>query len=109
MRLIYHLAIVALVLTTPRWADAQAQLPSVVEMRVPKAPTVASGNGASFLVHELHVTNLRKDGRRSRRRHSPTADTLPAGAAHDPPRLGAGVPPVADHGHPVHEHVAHAH
>jgi hypothetical protein len=27
-------------------------------MRVPKAPTTATGNGASFLVHELHVTNL---------------------------------------------------
>jgi hypothetical protein len=27
-------------------------------MRVPKTPTLATGNGASFLVHELHVTNL---------------------------------------------------
>lgn len=42
----------------PDRAVAQAQLPPYVEMRVPKAPTVAGGNGASFLVHELHVTNF---------------------------------------------------
>jgi murein DD-endopeptidase MepM/ murein hydrolase activator NlpD len=29
-----------------------------VEIRVPKAPTVARGNGATFLVHEVHVTNF---------------------------------------------------
>jgi hypothetical protein len=39
-------------------ARAQPQLPPFVEMRVPKPPTVGFGNGASFLVHELHVTNF---------------------------------------------------
>jgi hypothetical protein len=57
MRLVYPLAIATLALAAQR-IDAQAQLPPFVEMRVPKAPTVASGNGASFLVHELHVTNF---------------------------------------------------
>lgn len=42
----------------PDRAEAQAQLGPFVEVRVPKAPTVGSGNGASFLVHELHVTNF---------------------------------------------------
>lgn len=46
------------VLATPIAAEAQAQLPPFVEIRVSKPPTVGSGNGASFLVHELHVTNL---------------------------------------------------
>jgi murein DD-endopeptidase len=58
MRGLYQLAIATLALAVPQWADAQAKLPPFVEMRVPKAPTVASGNGASFLVHELHVTNF---------------------------------------------------
>jgi murein DD-endopeptidase MepM/ murein hydrolase activator NlpD len=53
-----YLTIVALALAAPRGVDAQAQLPPFVELRVPKPPTVASGNGASFLVHELHVTNF---------------------------------------------------
>ena len=52
------LAIAAFALALPSEAESQAQLPPFVEMRVPKAPTVASGNGGSFLVHELHVTNL---------------------------------------------------
>jgi murein DD-endopeptidase len=52
------LAIATLALAVARSAGAQAQLPPFVEMRVPKAPTVAAGNGASFLVHELHVTNF---------------------------------------------------
>lgn len=38
--------------------EAQPQFPPFVEMRVPKAPAVASGDGVSFLVHELHVTNF---------------------------------------------------
>ena len=58
MRRVRYLAIAALAMSVPRWADAQAQLPPFVEMRVAKPPTVASGNGASFLVHELHVTNF---------------------------------------------------
>jgi murein DD-endopeptidase len=52
------LALTALTIATPRLAHAQAQLPPFLEIRVPKAPTVASGNGVSFLVHELHVTNF---------------------------------------------------
>ncbi|MDQ3699170.1 MAG: M23 family metallopeptidase [Gemmatimonadota bacterium] len=52
------LAIAVLALSVSRGADAQATLPPFVEIRVPKAPTIASGNGASFLVHELHVTNF---------------------------------------------------
>jgi murein DD-endopeptidase len=57
MRQVY-LTIAALALVAAQRIDAQAQLPPFVEMRVTKAPTVASGNGASFLVHELHVTNF---------------------------------------------------
>jgi hypothetical protein len=52
------IALAALIIAAPRSGDAQAQLPPFVEMRVSKAPTVANGNGASFLVHELHVTNF---------------------------------------------------
>jgi murein DD-endopeptidase len=52
------LTMAALALAAAQGLDAQAQLPPFVEMRVTKAPTVASGNGASFLVHELHVTNF---------------------------------------------------
>lgn len=37
---------------------AAAQLPPSVELRVPKAPSVAAGSGTSFLAYELHVTNL---------------------------------------------------
>ena len=58
MRRMYLLATATLTLAAARSAHAQAQLPPFVEMRVPKAPTVANGNGASFLVHELHVTNF---------------------------------------------------
>ena len=58
MHRVHRLALAILALATPRLAGAQAQLPPFVEMRVPKAPTVASGNGVSFLVHELHVTNF---------------------------------------------------
>lgn len=58
MHSLRSLAIAALAVVVPRLVDAQAQLPPFVEMRVPKAPTVASGEGASLLVHELHVTNF---------------------------------------------------
>lgn len=37
---------------------AVAQIAPPVELRVPKAPTFASGDGSSFLVYELHVTNF---------------------------------------------------
>ena len=58
MRRVRLLAFLGLALLPTRFAHGQAQLPPRVEMRVPKAPTTATGNGASFLVHELHVTNL---------------------------------------------------
>src|SRR4051812_13874390 len=35
-----------------------AQIPSSIEFRVPKAPTVATTDSGSFAVYELHVTNL---------------------------------------------------
>lgn len=35
-----------------------AQIPSAVEFRVPKPPTVATGDSGAFLAYELHVTNL---------------------------------------------------
>lgn len=37
---------------------AQAQLPPLLELRVPKPPTVATAEHGSFLVYELHVTNF---------------------------------------------------
>ena len=50
--------IAALSLGVPALARAQAQLPPAVELRVPKAPTVATGNGASFVAYEVHLTNF---------------------------------------------------
>jgi peptidase M23-like protein len=45
-----------------RWASAQAvSLPPFLELRVPKPPTVASAEGGSLLVYELHVTNFAAD------------------------------------------------
>jgi hypothetical protein len=35
-----------------------AQLPPFIEMRVPKAPTVATGENGSFLTYEVHITNF---------------------------------------------------
>src|SRR6187549_471059 len=37
---------------------AGAQIPSSIEFRVPKAPTVAVTDSGTFAVYELHVTNL---------------------------------------------------
>jgi hypothetical protein len=37
---------------------AHAQLPPFLEMRVPKPPTVATGENGSFLTYEVHVTNF---------------------------------------------------
>ena len=37
---------------------AHAQIPSFVELRVPKPPTVAVNDSGAVLVYELHVTNL---------------------------------------------------
>lgn len=36
----------------------QASLPPLLELRVPKPPTIATGGGESFLAYELHVTNF---------------------------------------------------
>lgn len=35
-----------------------AELPPFLELRVPKPPTVATGDGVSFLAYEMHVTNF---------------------------------------------------
>jgi hypothetical protein len=35
-----------------------AQLPPFIEMRVPKAPTVATGENGQFLTYEVHITNF---------------------------------------------------
>jgi hypothetical protein len=40
------------------FAAAQAQIPPSVELRVAKAPTLATGDSVPFLAYELHVTNL---------------------------------------------------
>jgi murein DD-endopeptidase len=44
----------ALLTTEP----VMAQLPPFLELRVPKPPTVATADGSSFLVYELHITNF---------------------------------------------------
>lgn len=41
----------------PAVAYTQAQLPTFVEFRVPKAPTVAAGDSGAYLSYELHITN----------------------------------------------------
>jgi hypothetical protein len=38
-----------------------AQIPSAIEFRVPKPPTVAMGDSGAFVAYELHVTNLTAD------------------------------------------------
>jgi hypothetical protein len=39
-------------------AGAQVSLPPFLELRVPKPPTVATGETGSFLAYEVHVTNF---------------------------------------------------
>jgi biotin carboxyl carrier protein len=52
-------AIVLIAITTaPSIAHAQAQIPPAVEFRVPKPPTLATGDSVPFLGYELHVSNL---------------------------------------------------
>lgn len=47
------------VVLPPATANAQgAVLPPFLELRVPKPPTVATGDGVSFLAYEMHVTNF---------------------------------------------------
>lgn len=53
-------ALCALLLVAP-WGEAVGQLkdaPVFAEVRVPKAPTVATGRSGRNLIYELHVTNL---------------------------------------------------
>ena len=50
---------IGVVLAPPTAGNAQgAALPPFVELRVPKPPTVATGDGVSFLAYEMHVTNF---------------------------------------------------
>jgi hypothetical protein len=44
--------------TAAQSGSAQTSLPPFLELRVPKAPTVARGEGGPILVYELHVTNF---------------------------------------------------
>jgi murein DD-endopeptidase MepM/ murein hydrolase activator NlpD len=51
--------VLAVAVLAPSSAPAQgAALPPFLELRVPKPPTIASGDGASFLAFEIHVTNF---------------------------------------------------
>jgi murein DD-endopeptidase len=53
-----RLLVLAAVLA-PSSANGQgAALPPFLELRIPKPPTIASGDGASFLAFEMHVTNF---------------------------------------------------
>ena len=57
LRRLLALAVVAV--TPPSSANAQgAALPPFLELRVPKPPTIASGDGGAFLAFEMHVTNF---------------------------------------------------
>jgi hypothetical protein len=44
-----------------RWLPAQTTFPPAIEIRVPKPPSVASGDGARLLIYELHVTNFQRE------------------------------------------------
>ena len=61
MRLARAAALAAFALAARGGLQAQATLPPPIEMRVPKPPTVARGDGRSVLIYELHVTNLMRD------------------------------------------------
>lgn len=51
-------ALVLAAVVPGRGLPAQVSFPPYLELRVPKPPTVATGNGGSFLAYELHVTNF---------------------------------------------------
>jgi hypothetical protein len=52
-------SLLAMLLLTPLAALAQlAERPALIEARVPKPPTIASGNDGAYLVYEVHVTNF---------------------------------------------------
>ncbi|MBC7790303.1 MAG: M23 family metallopeptidase [Anaerolineae bacterium] len=56
-----YAALISLVAATyPAFAQAPS-LPPFLELRVPKPPTIASGEKGSFFAHELHVTNFMAD------------------------------------------------
>jgi len=55
-RIVLQAVIAAL---APSLATAQgAALPPFLELRIPKPPSIATGDGASFLAYEVHVTNF---------------------------------------------------
>ena len=54
-----RLLVLAVAVLAPSSAHGQgAALPPFLELRVPKPPTIATGDGASFLAFEMHVTNF---------------------------------------------------
>ena len=54
-----RLLVLAAAVLAPSSANGQgAALGPFLELRVPKPPTIATGNGASFLAFEMHVTNF---------------------------------------------------
>jgi murein DD-endopeptidase MepM/ murein hydrolase activator NlpD len=55
------LAFSILAIDAPAARAQAALLPPSVEIRTPKAPTVATGESSRYLVYELHVTNLGAD------------------------------------------------
>jgi murein DD-endopeptidase MepM/ murein hydrolase activator NlpD len=59
MRLLAPLALVAAIALAPGAVRAQpASFPPPLGLRVPKPPTLGTGDNGSFLVYELHVTNF---------------------------------------------------
>jgi murein DD-endopeptidase MepM/ murein hydrolase activator NlpD len=53
------LLVAGLLVAVARSGAAQlADRPALVEARVPKPPTIASGSGGEFLIYEVHLTNL---------------------------------------------------
>ena len=52
------LSLAMLVSAAPALLAQRTALPPFLELRVPKPPTVATGDGGSFLAYEMHVTNF---------------------------------------------------
>lgn len=55
---VLRLGVLLGVAIAPSPIAAQVSFPPFLELRVPKPPTVGTGEGGSFLVYELHVTNF---------------------------------------------------
>ena len=53
----FYLTVLAAAAPLPAFGQGAA-LPPFLELRTPKPPTVASGNGSSFLAFEVHLTNF---------------------------------------------------